>query len=312
MVGYLFYDPFKVIYKYRDYSYGVVAGNGDYISIEMYIKNREKYQYNSFIFGSSRTLAYKPASWIKYLNKNANPFVFHATGGGTAYGIYVKLKFLDTIKVKIDNALIILCRDAFFRNSSNEKDHLGIKHPATSGESKIDFQFQFFKAYLNPLFLFNFYLYRVTKKYKPFMARYIDIRKKKLDTITNEITLLDHENEITKNSREYYEKRKTLFYPRKSEQKDHIQRIDEKQLSMLKEIKRILEKHKTNYKVVISPLYEEIRISDADKQILSDLFGNYLFDFSGKNRFTEDKTNYYETSHYRPNVGDSILNLIYK
>jgi len=276
----------------------------------MFIKNREKYQYNSFIFGNSRTLGYKPRTWVKYLNKNASPFVFSANGE-TVHGIYIKLRYLDAINAVINNALIILCRDASFRSSSNEKDHLVIKHPATSGESKIDFQFQFFKAYLNPAFLFNFYLYVFTKKYIPSMAGYIDTRKKKLDAITNEFTILDHENEIAKNPAEYYEKRKVLFYARTGEQKDLVKRIDEKQLSMLKEIKRILEKHKTYYRVVISPLYEEIKISDADKQTLSDLFSNNLFDFSGKSKFTEDKTNYYEKSHYRPHVGDSILNLIY-
>jgi hypothetical protein len=47
-------------------------------------------------------------------------------------------------------------------------------------------------------------------------------------------------------------------------------------------------------------------------QILKGLFGENLYDFSGKNAFTEDKYNFYESSHYRKKVGDGIMAIIYK
>ncbi|MDP4115874.1 MAG: hypothetical protein Q8903_07050 [Bacteroidota bacterium] len=81
---------------------------------------------------------------------------------------------------------------------------------------------------------------------------------------------------------------------------------------MLYDVKRILIKNKSNYRVVISPLYDQIKFSDKDMNILMSVFGDKLFDFSGKNKFTESMTNYYEASHYRPIVGDSILSIIYK
>jgi hypothetical protein len=96
------------------------------------------------------------------------------------------------------------------------------------------------------------------------------------------------------------------------EKTDSIQRINKKQIFMLKEVKHILEKNNTNYKVVLSPLYEQIKFNNSDLLLLENEFGNNLYDFSGKNSFTDVKTNYYETSHFRPNVGDSILKIIYK
>lgn len=312
LLSYLYFDPFKILRSYNDYSYSYVIPNRDYISTTMFIKNYKKNSYNSFIFGSSRTLAFRPDSWRKYLSDNAKPFMFDASDE-SIYGIYTKLKYLDSTNVKINNALIILCRDASFSYTENSKGHLYIKHPVTSGESNWNFQFEFFKAFLSPKFLFNFYSYKVIGAYKPFMSGYIENRKITFDTITNEINIIDQETEISHNPTQYYLKRKNLFFARTAgEQIDSVRRINSKQLNMLQDVKRILEKNKTNYKVVISPLYEQIKFSNSDISILNDIFGNNLFDFSGKNKFTESMTNYYETSHYRPIVGDSILNIIYK
>ena len=36
-----------------------------------------------------------------------------------------------------------------------------------------------------------------------------------------------------------------------------------------------------------------------------------VFDFSGVNEFTNEMTNYYETSHYRPKVCKELLRIIY-
>ena len=310
-LSYLYYDPFKVSRHYDDYSYPYVIPNRDYISTTMFINNYKKNNYNSFIFGSSRTLAFRPNSWSKFLSVKDNPFMFDASGE-SIYGIYTKLKYLDSKNVEIKNALIILCRDCSFSQTENHKGHLFVKHPATSGEDNLSFQFDFFKAFLSPKFLFNFYSYKILGNYKPFMSGYIENRKITFDTLTNEINIIDQETEIIQNPAEYYAKRNELFYSRIGEKTDSIQRINKKQIFMLKEVKRILEKNNTNYKVVLSPLYEQIKFNHSDLLLLKNEFGNNLYDFSGKNSFTDNKTNYYETSHFRPNVGDSIFKIIYK
>jgi len=308
---YCYYDPFKVLWHYNDYSCPYVTPNRDYISTSMFINNYKKYKYNSFVFGSSRTLAFSPNSWCKYLSANDSPFMFDASGE-SIYGIYTKLKYLDSTKVEIKNALIILCRDATFSHAENHKGHLFIKHPATSKENNLVFQIEIFKAFLIPKFLFNFICYNILGTYKPFMADYIETRKISYDTLTNEMKIIDQETELIRNPTEYYTKRKSLFYERMGEKTDSIERIARKHLFMLKEVKRILEKNKTNYKVVISPLYEQIKFNPSDLLVLKSEFGNNLYDFSGKNSFTDNKENYYETSHFRPCVGDSIFKIIYK
>lgn len=310
MIGYFYFDPFKVLYEYDDYSYPYVIPNRDYVSTEMLLKNQEKYGYNSFILGSSRALAYNPESWKNHLKEGASPFMFDASGE-TIYGIYTKLKFLDSINVPIDNALLIFCRDGIFDSYKNPEAHLNIKHPLTSGESKLYFHFTFIKAYLNFKFLLSFYNYKASGKFKTYMTGYIEYRKIKYDTATNGLSILDQEKEVSQNVQEYYLRRKDLFYVRNGESKDAVQRIEPEHRHLLEQTKRILEKNHTNYKIILGPIYDQVKISDKDIQILHEIFGDKVFDFTGENEFTKDDRNWYETYHYRGFIGDSIMTKIY-
>ena len=136
--------------------------------------------------------------------------------------------------------------------------------------------------------------------------------KIKIDTITNDLELVDREKNISENKIEYYRIKKNEFYVRYKETIDSVNTIQNEQLFMLYEIKKIFEKHKTKFKVIISPLYEQKKMNSIDFNILKNIFRQNLYDFSGKNKFNDDKFNFYETSHFRTNVGDSILNYIYK
>lgn len=310
-VLYLYFDPFKVLRKYNDFSLPFVISNRDYISTEIFLKGRAIHNYNSFILGSSRTMAFRPADWKKYLEDGSNPFSFDASGE-SIYGIYTKLKFLDSNNVDIKNCLIVLCRDVSFAHETNHSGHLFIKHPITTKESNLSFQLEFVKAYFDLHFLKNYYTYLVTKQYSPFMKGYIEDRKVLFDSVTNEVTILDQEQELAESEEQYYEKRKDMFYHRNGEIVDSNSRISLTQQRMLLEIKNIFMRHNTNYKVVISPLYEQIKFNNKDIDILVSVFSDNLYDFSGKNSFTENKMNYYENSHYRPFIGDRIMSVIYK
>lgn len=230
----------------------------------------------------------------------------------TVYGIYTKLRYLDSLNINVNNALIILCRDVSFQHEANQEGHLFIKDPKTTGESRIAFHFEFYKAFMNSNFLYSFYRYLFTKKYEKNMAAYIEYRKIKYDTITNEITILDQEEELSKDPVGYYSKRKGIFYKQPGESIDTTRQINSHHLFMLMEIKRLLEKRPTNYNVVISPLYEQVKFNRSDEAILKKIFNDHLYDFSGDNYLTNTAQNFYEPYHFRPVVGDSIMNIIYK
>ena len=309
-VGYLLYDPFSVLKPKRNYYNLKVLSNRDFVSTEMFIKNNPLYHYNAFIFGSSRTLGYAPLSWKKYLPADAVPFVFDASGE-SVYGIYKKLQFLQRKHIPIKYALIVLDRDVSFDNNKNHKGHLFIKHPLISEESKFDFNMEFYKAYLNPKFLFNFYYYTFSKHYKPFMKGFIENRNVIYDTVTNQIILANEDKAMLENPIKYYENRTSSFQKPKSADKDIIKRIDAKEIKFLLGIKEILNNYNTDFKIVVSPLFEQIRLNKCDDSTLSAIFKNKYFNFSGKNTFTNDQSNYYESNHFTPKAGEIILKLIY-
>ncbi len=75
---------------------------------------------------------------------------------------------------------------------------------------------------------------------------------------------------------------------------------------------KILKENNTKYKIIISPLYNQIPLSNGRKEILFNIFKEEnIYDFSGENCYTKFIYNYYETSHYRKFIGDKILDKVY-
>lgn len=310
-VLYIKNDPFKVIWEYENYSYPYVVPNRGYISIELLLKNYNKNKYNSFIFGSSRTIAFTPESWRKYLDKKDNVFMLDASGE-TIDGIYRKFELLNSKNIKIQNAIILICRDISFEKP--KKGHLYIQHYALNNNSWVEFHAEMFNAFCNPTFFVSYFNYISNHKYKSWMGGYIENRKIKYNPISNQMTNIDQNELIKTNPSKYYDERNHLFYIRnKNELRDSIKRINSEILFKLKNIKNIFNNNKTNYKIIISPLYEQIAINKHDLFIINKIFGSkHVFNFSGKNYLNESKFNFYENSHYLPKVGDIILDSIYK
>ena len=88
--------------------------------------------------------------------------------------------------------------------------------------------------------------------------------------------------------------------------------IKDKTIEYLREMAGIFKHNNTNYKLVISPLYNTPKFNNTDFETLVRIFGSEnVFDFSGENSITSNYRNYYERSHYRPEVGRQILEIIY-
>lgn len=88
LVFYIATDPFKVIYTYDTYfeneSKGRVAMNKSFVSTSTFLNNHKqlKLDYDSFIFGNSRSIFYEISEWEKHLPENANPFHFDGSSEG--------------------------------------------------------------------------------------------------------------------------------------------------------------------------------------------------------------------------------------
>lgn len=310
-IAYFFTDPFKILRSYPTYSLPVVPVNRDHVSTEMFLRNYKKLHYNSFILGSSRTMAIKPMHWKKYMDKNAVPYMFDASMEDV-YGIYTKLAFMDSLKVPIKNAIILFCNDCSFPGLPDRDGHLYIKNYKVTHENKFKYHFEFFKSYFNTRFIFCWYYYKATKKYKNWMKGYIENRNMFFDDRTNEMKILEQDWELKNNPERYYNSKSNLFYKRKGQKIDTVCKISSQDIVYLLKIKQIFRKHNTKYRIVISPLYDQIKYNKTDYLKLRNIFEPNLYDFSGDNNFTKSRCNYFEAIHFRTHVGDSILSILYK
>lgn len=306
-------DPFKVFFYHDEFYEGnFVTLNREMVCLELFERNNNKQQYNSFIFGSSRSQAFKVSDWLKHLPSNSVGFHFDASGEGL-YGICNKLEFIDQCGNNIYNVLIVL-DDNIMDSTENRKGYLFISPPALSGESVVDYYLEFIKANLNPRFLIGYLDYSLFGIYRKYMS---DLFNKseyyhKSNNITGDL-FYGYDQMIQKDEKVYYDRliKEGVFYERERISSTENQATNE-EVILLKKIRDILVAHEADYRIVVSPLYDQIPFTAERMENLRNIFdANRIYDFSGVNEFTESIYNYYETSHYRPHVARKILEIIY-
>jgi hypothetical protein len=309
---YVTLDPFKVLYSYNNYmppGDQYTALNRDFVSTEVFINNYPKYKYDSFIFGNSRSLFYEAADWQPYIKTEKDKILHFDASGESLYGIHQKIVFLDKENVPIKNCLLPLDH-LTLKKTTNHDGILGRKHYILSGENEPAFQFIFFKAFLDRRFLVAYFDMRINHTFKPYMRGVVNIRKWDYYPVNNELQQNAAEEEMKKGT--YYTKIIKGFKRKDTLTKISPPTIGSVQLSYLNNIKKIFDKDSTSYKIIINPIYDQVYMNPGDVNKLKEIFGGEnVFDFSGKNKFTDDYRNYYDRSHYRPVVSREILKIIY-
>jgi hypothetical protein len=313
---YLHLDPFKVIKKYQSYYVSDtergVSLDKDYVSTCTFENNYPVYRYESFIFGNSRSIFYEIADWKLYIDDHSSCFHFDASGE-SLYGICKKIKYLEQKNVTVNNALLILDSETLMQTEARKSHLFAISPQLENNKNLISFHLCFIKAFLTPKFTVAYFDYKISQRVKNYMKKgnLLDDRIGHYELATNESSYPLFEELIEKG--EYYTReRMKVFYHRDSIQSYESSAIGEKQKKMLIEIHDVFIKNKTDFKIIINPLYNQRKINEKDFRYLVSLFGKEkVFDFSGINEFTSDYSNFYETSHYRPHVAREILKRIY-
>lgn len=316
-IGYVVLDPFKVLKHYNSFydlnAKGWVDINKDFVSTSTLINNSKRINYNSFIFGNSRSILYQVSDWKKYLPENSICFHYDASDEAL-FAIEKKIEFIDHEGMKMENVLLILDYETLIQDSA-KSGHLFIISPMLVKNTNIvDFHKTFFLAFLSPKFLLAYSDYNISGIVKPYMKENFLLNDmiRNYDIKTNEVRY-DYFEGLIRENKFYDLKRLSVFYKRDSIQKYSPICIKENQKDILSNIKKIFKKHNTKVKVVISPLYNQVKLNDKDLSYLKKKFGaDNIFDFSGKNIMTNNYENYYESSHYRPHVAREIMRIIYK
>jgi hypothetical protein len=307
------FDFFKIFKSYDDvYTDSFVGLNRGVITYKLYEKNKVKTPYNAFILGNSRSQAFKCTDWAAHLPNGTHPFHFDANTE-SIYGIATKLEYLHDSGAPIDHALLVIDR-LLLEKTSNNSNHLFIGHPAVTKQSYIDFYSSFLRASLNPQFIIAYLDFKWTKTYKSYMSNLI-LKSKypySMNTKTGDL-YYGYDQEIKEDSLAYYNDKieQGIFYKRPIGELKPME-INDLQKQYLKTIAEIFQAANTNYKIVISPKYDQIPLDKGQMALLKSYFGQEnIYDFSGINSYSTPIGNFYETSHFRPHVAKSIMEEIY-
>lgn len=318
LVTYFVFDPFKILYNYGDKLFvksGTIDGftlNRDVVATELFLQKKDKLGYNSFICGNSRATAFRSIEWKKHLSTNAVPFHFIGSGE-TLFAIWKKIQFIDKLGNPINNVLFVFDHE-LLSGDKNGTGVIGIRHPKTTGEY-LYFHSTHLIEYITTDFFVQFLDYRLNKKKRPYMDKLFDNDSRGLifDDGPNDWIHHGREVAIRSDSLGYYKKNARVFYKRDTSSRFAEQVIGKNQKRMLEEIKQILNKRKSDYKIVISPLYDQKKLHEQDLLFLNQVFGTEnVFNFSGQNEITSYVGNYLESSHYKPYIGNKILKEIYQ
>lgn len=311
LATYIHFDPFRIIKKYSNYQEGCFVGlNRDFVSTEVYLNNINKYHYNAFIFGNSRSMAFLCSDWKQYTGNSA---AFHYDASSeTLRALTDKIKYIDSTNEKLDYALLIFDRHLLALSDYLEGEMYN-PHPEISNTSWYSFHTYYFKSYLSEFYFFKYIDYYFTRNYKPYMKGVIETRPIEYNPVTNDFYLKVYDEALEKDPQKYI-KEHAEFYPARDTVNTKISNavIGNKQIAFLNEIQKVFAKQKTNYKIIISPPYDQEYFNKSDLKKLQSVFGKEnVYDFSGKNEYTRNIENYYESFHYRPKVARDIMKKIY-
>ncbi len=305
---YFIADPFKVLRVYNDYNASVLESNPGYVEWQNYLNHKDTMHYNSFVLGNSCTMAYPNEIWNKYI-PNSRAICLHGSAE-SLYAITKKIERIDALGDSINNVLIPLDYSTL-RKYEQYKEHTFILHPDITENDKLTFQITFLKAFFKPVVLGAFIDYKLFGKPRKYMRGIVNTVNVHKSSITNNF-VNPREKEIAEKGEKYWqENAEKFFLVEKETLLSPI--IGNKQIILLNRIANVLKKHKSNYRIIVNPNWKQEKLNPMDVAKLKEIFGNqFVFDFSGRNKFSTNSHYYYENAHYRPKLGNEILKIIYR
>lgn len=266
--------------------------------------------YNSFIFGSSRVTGLY-ACYLQHKTPGSNFFMF-ANFAETIGGIYAKMKFLDERGYRLENIVIYFDTDlTFTRNGECPTT----EHYLLTGKPVVEYYYSHYRYFLPP--------YLDMCKFRILLGMHVEGKEVPdwhSDPVTNDCnhtctdSVVENYGDRTLKKRFIAKidsmKSTGYLYHRDSIQQYLPGQISYSELRILVKIRELLNQHKSEYSIIITPLYDQKKFHMADRRILDLVFGDRVYDFSGINTFTENEYNYPDRSHFKPWISKAIADSV--
>ena len=312
---YLLLDPFKVVWSYDSYYPTNVAGgvslNPGYVATQNFRQRVDSEHYDSFILGNSRSIYYPISAWQEMIGSESRCYHFDAASE-SLLGIWQKLRFIEQSGCSIRHLLWVTDASLLAKTDCDHW-HLCESAPAlTNYRNALYFNWYSFKAFISPKFLAAYLDYLSFHQLRPFMLKESLLTEDMFcyDAIGNECDFQPLEQMIAE-GKYYPAERMKVFEGRQFPDSISPSVIGTEQQVLLDSIATLLARQETDVQIVISPLFDQIRLNPQDVSALTKRFGERcVHDFSGPNEWNRDFKNYYEASHYRRPVAIDILRKI--
>lgn len=310
LVSYFFTDPYKVLYRYD--TYYPIDGEPKYIdlnrsmvSVETYIANKDKYHYDSFIFGNSRSGLYRIGDWKNYIGEDASCFHMDEYGG-SIYMIDKKIRYI-TQNTVIKNAIICL-DDWTLSTFYPQETNLHRCPPILIGyRNVIKYHLGYISDYFSSNFFPQYWSWRLTGKVFPFAKSVIS---EKPFYCNKEINECQRDSEVYQNDC-WLDSENLSIADFSMDCGRYDDLIGSEAELLLRDIRERLNAQCTDYRVIINPSLNKKKLSTKDFSILNDIFGESLFDFSGNNIITMDSTLFLDDNHFNSNVAAKMMEIVY-
>jgi hypothetical protein len=309
LVGYLVADPFCVLHR-RLYAPGFpVAINRGYASTELYLRQHAEQGYDSFIFGSSRSTAFRCDDWKASMGRaDARCFHFDAWKE-SLFGVEAKVRLVDALGSPLRDALIMV-DGSLLAEVVPSTEPIFRSHPRLTGQSRLASELDYLIDFYSNHFCLKYLDYALSGKVRGYMGQTFNARNFTHLPATNDEIFTAVDEKIARQGEDYWRSHADLFGPRTGGTAPLTLLPEQRRL--LSSMAEIFARHGTRVRVVVSPLYDQIRLHPADLGALREIFGqDNVVDFSGENPMTSDVRNYYESSHFRPPVARAILSGLY-
>ena len=275
-------DPYNIFHWNHIRNNGVEP-NKSYVKMKNILKDPDRF--DSFLFGSSR------AGFFDVSKMDDGDYYDMAYSEGTPGEHLQNLRDMIDRGVKIKNVTMGVDDISYFVDPDFHKDQLYRKPFPWNGS--LSEKAGFYLSYLDLITLSQ--SIEVVMKHKNTDPYY---GQRLLETGTENLSIKTdfHYDKTDATWSDYY-------YPR------------EESLEEIKEIVELCRENKIKLRIFTNPLngytYEK-DIANGYLVFLKELAGvTPYWNFSGFNNVTLDMTNYYETSHFSPDVADTIIERIY-
>jgi hypothetical protein len=308
VVFYLAADPFCVLHRPLYAPAHPVAINRDYASTELYLRQQSAHEYDSFVFGNSRSVVFRCPEWLAAAGRPAGRCFHFDAWKESLFGLEAKVRLVDQLGHELRDVLIVLDGSLLVQVTPSD-DPAFRSHPRLVEQSWLGFQTDYLVDFFSNHFLVKYVDYATSGKVRDYMGAAFNARNFTHLLETNDELFSAVDDRITREGEAYW-RRPDVFVPRTGGTAPLT--VLEPQRRLLTSIEAVFARRGTRVRVVVSPTYDQIRLHPDDVQTLRKLFGaDAVADFSGENRLTADVHNYYESSHYRPPVARQILASLY-